>query len=350
MDVGVAWDEFDTAAAQVAAAGSAADLFGPRVAGRSDLRAATAEFRRLARLCHPDRQPPDRRAAAEAAFARLGRLWHDWNTGGQSFLLTTRDHRWAGGDRVASDEVCDMYAATDHDRGGSAWVKIPRLPGDSDLVGNEAALLLRLAAEVPVRWQPYFPRLVEVFRHRDGAGEERRISVVEPLEGFVTLAEVAQAHPGGLDPRDAAWMWRRLLVALGAAHRAGAVHGAVVPDHVHIHPGDHGLVLAGWYFAVDEGGLVPALVGRYRSWYPPEVPARRPATPATDLYLAARLLAHLVGTSLPRPLRAFVAGCTLPDPARRPADAWRLLAEFDEVVERLWGPRRFRPFHLPNRP
>ncbi len=26
-------------------------------------------------------------------------------------------------------------------------------------------------------------------------------------------------------------MWRRLLVAVGVAHRAGVIHGAILPEH-----------------------------------------------------------------------------------------------------------------------
>jgi hypothetical protein len=46
------------------------------------------------------------------------------------------------------------------------------------------------------------------------------------------------------------------------------------------------------------------------------------------------------------PLRAFLRGCTLAAEARRPHDAWRLLAELDDLLERLYGPRAFRPFPL----
>ncbi|MHB1432517.1 MAG: hypothetical protein ACYCVZ_10430 [Streptosporangiaceae bacterium] len=35
------------------------------------------------------------------------------------------------------------------------------------------------------------------------------------------------------------------------------------------------------------------------------------------------------------------------DPRSRPDDARRLLAELDEVLARLFGPRRFRPFTMP---
>jgi hypothetical protein len=50
----------------------------------------------------------------------------------------------------------------------------------------------------------------------------------------------------------------------------------------------------------------------------------------------------------PKPLRAFARGCLLTAENRRPQDAWRLLAELDDLLERLYGPRRFRPFQLPD--
>jgi hypothetical protein len=61
-------------------------------------------------------------------------------------------------------------------------------------------------------------------------GLQRRANVIGRLTGFRTLAQVRAAYPRGVDPRDAAWMWRRLLVAVGAAHRAGVIHGAVLPE------------------------------------------------------------------------------------------------------------------------
>src|SRR5439155_20075146 len=105
------------------------------------------------------------------------------------------------------------------------------------------------------------PRLVESFRHRDpGSGAGRRVTVVAAAEGLRSLAEVRAAYPDGVDGRDAVWMWRRLLVALGLAHRAGVVHGAVVDDHVLIQPAQHGVVLVDRCYAVLDGGRVAALV------------------------------------------------------------------------------------------
>ena len=140
--------------------------------------------------------------------------------------------------------------------------------------------------------------------------------MIARLDGFRNLAEVRDAFPGGVDPRDAAWMWRRLLVAVGAAHRAGLIHGAVLPEHVMIHPGEHGLVLVDWCYS----GPVPAVrlrtaVRRYLDWYPPEVLAGEPAGPDLDIWLATRCMTELVGPRMPAPMAAFARGCLLASPA-----------------------------------
>jgi len=58
-------------------------------------------------------------------------------------------------------------------------------------------------------------------------------------------------------------------------------------------------------------------------------------------------MTELTGGHLPAPMAAFARGCLLAGPRRRPADAWPLLAELDELLERLYGPRTFRPFAMP---
>jgi hypothetical protein len=53
-----------------------------------------------------------------------------------------------------------------------------------------------------------------------------------------------------------------------------------------------------------------------------------------------------MGTKANTALSRFVHGCTDPSPRRRPQDAWRLLAELDELLDKLYGPRRFRRLPL----
>lgn len=243
-------------------------------------------------------------------------------------------------------DLANLYDA------GDVLVKIPRDPGASDLMEREAVALRQLADRGHERFLPYVPVLVESCWHRDEAtGVRRRVNALGRLDGFHSLAQVQAAYPDGVDPRDVAWMWRRLLVVLGFAHRAGVLHGGVLPEHVLIHPAEHGLVLVDWCCAVTEEhpGRVPAMVHRHTDLYPPEVPARHPAAPGTDVFMATRCVALLMGDRAPKPLRLFVRGCLPSNQRRRPQDAWRLLAELDELLERLYGRRRFRPFTLPRR-
>ncbi|WP_329257508.1 molecular chaperone DnaJ [Actinoallomurus sp. NBC_01490] len=294
-------------------------------------------YRRLVRLVHPDAGGP------RAAFDRLTALWRAY---GPVTVRTRRATYTLGADPVRGD-LANLYDA------GDAMVKIPRGPGVNDLLEREAVALRQLPEDGDGRFLPYVPRLLESFRHRDEAtGTERRVNAIARLDGFHPLTDVRAAHPGGVDPRDVAWMWRRLLVGLGFAHRAGVLHGAVLPEHVLIHPEEHGLVLVDWCYAVpgchpDRSGRVPAMVPRRAGWYPPEVPARETACQGTDIFMATRCMTYLMADRAPRALRAFARGCLLPAPHRRPQDAWRLLTELDELLERLYGPRRFRPFHLP---
>jgi hypothetical protein len=289
------------------------------------------EFRRLARLTHPDRVEPADRPAATEAFTRLMTLWQ-----GRSGVTIGR---YRVGVAAHRGDLANLYEV------GDALLKLVRDPADSHLLEREAWALRALARDGDPRYLPYVPRLVETLRHRDAAsGAERRVNVLATATGGLrSLVEVAHAYPDGLDPRDAAWMWRRLLVALGFAHRAGLVHGAVVPDHVLIQPGEHGLVLVDWCYAVAPGepGTV---INRHSDRYPPEITTR--VGPGTDIAMAAHCMTDLMGDRAPKPLRAFADGCRSPRLRQRPDDAWRLLAELDDTLHRLYGPRTFRPFTL----
>jgi hypothetical protein len=329
-----------------------AELFGP-AGGDSAVRS----YRRLARLTHPDLVHDGSSAAAARAFARLTFLWSQHRRRGSPSTVTTRRRTYTLGPRFATGEIAGLYQVRSGHPETTALLKLPRDAAHNDLLAREATALTQLVRDGDARFRPYAPRLIETFRHRDAAtGTTRQANVIELLDGFFSLAEVRAAYPAGLDPRDVAWMWRRLLVALGYAHRAGVIHGAVLPEHVLIHPGDHGLALVGWccsvpgcYATTDPTGRVPAVVRRYADGdhYPPEVLARQRASTATDVYMATRCMTGLLGDRVPRLLEMFAKGCTLPAPGRRPADAWRLLGEFDELLERLYGPRRFRPLVMP---
>ena len=102
-------------------------------------------------------------------------------------------------------------------------------------------------------------------------------------------------------------------------------------------------------------GRIRTVPERYRDWYPAEVQHQRPASPATDLFLAARCLVYLAGgdpvtnrmpEAVPLPMRRFLATCLLHSASMRPDDAWALMEDFDALLYALYGPPRFHELTL----
>jgi hypothetical protein len=308
------------AEAIVTGARSAAELF----AGGSPVRV----YRRLARLLHPDVSP-----GSAAAFARLATLWEIYNRGrrvgryrvgpplhkgGTAVLYPARLDSGpnAGPGGTSTGPVAGSVGASAGGLvGPGAVLKVARVPANSHLLVREATALRELAADADPRFLPYIPRLIDKFRYKTGNTVRQANVISRAPDGFVSLDRIGT----GLDPRDVAWIWRRMLVAVGLAHRAGIAHGAVLPRHVLVHPLDHGLILVDWT------GCTPGSAAGARG----------------DVQAVTRCVAGSLGDH-PKAMRAFVRGCLL----RPPADAWALLAELDELLETLYGPRTYRPLHL----
>jgi hypothetical protein len=326
-------------------------------------------YRVAAMRCHPDRCPGDGEAAGEA-FVRLTR-WLEvareqlragtygcsaagaagaTAAGARLIRLRHKEREYAVSPAAAfRGDFANVYRALH--AGGPVAVKVARRASDNDLLVAERTALRRIAREVDGRFRPFFPSLLDGFAYAggvDGDGRaERATNVLAWAGGAYTLDEIRRAYRRGVDPKDAAWICRRLLAALGAAHRAGLVHGAVLPPHVCVLPEEHGLVLIGWTCAVEAGSRVTAISDAYEPWYPKEVMTKEPATPETDVAMAARCMEFLLPEDAPAALSRFFRGCQLPSPRQRPGDAWALLREFDGLLARLWGARRFHHFAVP---
>jgi hypothetical protein len=339
----------------VDAATAPSDLFGRTATDPAAHRAARRAFHRLSVLIHPDRVDPAHTGRAAAAFTRATDLYRRWQrdagtaAADNAPTLTGRVGSYTLGARHARGSIADLHRATDA-TGATVMAKIPRSAASSSLLDAERDALTDIAdsAADGNDWLlPYFPRFVDQIEHADPAGARRHLNVLDDLSGgFVTLADVAAAYPGGLDPRDWAWMHRRLLRALAAAHRAGWAHTAVTADNVLIHPEHHGVVLAGWSFATRPGAVPAATISSQRVHYPPEAADHSPATAGWDVYMAHQLMLTMLGDRTPPRMHAYAAGCMQAQPTRRP-DAADLLDEFDDLLDQLYGRRQFRPFTIP---
>jgi hypothetical protein len=280
--------------------------------------------------------------------------------------VSPRKRAYEIGALIGSDEVCQHYACHFDLNGAfqSGTFKIARTPADNDLVRVEAEVLRHLRADKRLaRLFPFVPEVFDSFLYADRRSAPRRVNIVGLWPNVYSLEEVRAQYPRGVDPKDMVWLWRKLLIALGFAHARGIIHGAVLPPCIVIEPDQHGLILNNWVYAlppqlIDPGAHLTAIVSRYEAWYPPEVLAKQPPQPGLDIFLGARCMVYLLGgdpvtgelpTAVPQAIVSFFHGCLLPAPGFRPQQAWDLLNEFTQLIERLWGRRTFRAFAMPPR-
>ncbi|HEY0754219.1 MAG TPA: hypothetical protein VGD98_09675 [Ktedonobacteraceae bacterium] len=345
------------------------------------LAAARKVFLRIAKIVHPDtNEGTDDSQKAEKAFKQLALHWEiaqkkiSTGTYGKvetagtfiPFTIQTPDCTYALESLLSRGDLCNLYvgSATSAKDKKRVLLKVAIRPRDNDLVANEGRILRHLSAADNYEDARHFAsQLVAAFVYEERAtGIVRQITVLKYVGGLFSLKEVKETYPQGIDSRDMAWIWRRLLVALDFAHSNKVMHGAVLPTHVLLHPQRHGVVLIDWSYAVLNPAVthawISALNAGYRAWYPAEVFAREEPRPGLDIYMASKCMIELLGgdpqqqtmpDSIPWQLQNHLKGCLLPLPHQRLQDASVLLQEFDELLERLWGPRKFHPFSMPQR-
>ena len=354
-------------------AASPEDIFG-EIPGDKDEKLAglKAIYRRLVKVAHPDLYlDREDQCLAQTAFNRL----NQWLAGAEEKLKAGIYGLYAGQDSIIIQHTYTYVLngsftetqAYNHypclfqrnGRARSGFLKIARCPQDNDLAQNEAHVLEILrTGKASRRYGPYLPRLVDSFIYSQG-GVDHHVNAFERGERWFSLDAVRQAYPGGIDPKDMAWMFRRVLVALGFLHLNGIIHGAVLPTNIAILPEEHGVMLEEYSFAVgapDSGEDHIAFIDPdYQAWYPLEVQRHEPPLPGTDIGMAARCMMYIMGAdplgnvwpeNVPAFLRSFFKGCTLPGKRARPQDAWALKEEFDRTLEQHWGERKFHPFTM----
>jgi hypothetical protein len=301
-------------------------------------------FKQVKVLCHPDRWVKDRASGekAQELLLRVTRLMDDVNhpvtlkSPKRSYLLTMR---------LSEGDIADVFLATS---GGNTYVvKVSRVIEGAKMVESEAKIIASLLKETSTtHFDHYFPTLCEHFAMRDRITKHVNVYVHEG--GFYTLEEVHRRHPM-LDGRHLAWIFNRLLTAIGAAHLCGWLHGAVCPPHVLVQAENHGMKLVGWGQGVRIGERIASGPKGYLPWYPKEVKEKQPATTSTDIYMAALCMKWLSGDDLggvPAEMGRFFRSCLLEGPGMRPDDAWDLLEDFDALLKRIYGRRRFHRLEM----
>lgn len=171
-----------------------------------------------------------------------------------------------------------------------------------------------------------------------GKGQEVMV-LRHPTGCWGSIADVSATHPGGLDPRHAVWMWRRILDVLSLVHERGWVHGDLAPEHVLVQPQDHGCLVIGWS------------CGQRRIETPSD-PLSHP-TRTRDLAQAAWSIRELLcgagdianlPASVPGPLAALLTRCCEDLAWLTTEDARSLDRSLKDASLKAFGPPTFIPF------
>ncbi len=203
----------------------------------------------------------------------------------------------------------------------------------------------------------FVPHLLDTFL-MEGAGRTRyRVNVMKYKKDFVSLAEVIDAYPSGLEPAQVAWVARRIIAQALAASMMGVVHGAITPDHVLVNPVSHEPLHIGWAHAImnPTSERITHVIDRWREYYPPEVFEKKHPDLRTDLFMAGKTIIKLLGgdvknttlpSTVPPEMRRIILQLVEKSPSRRPSDGKVYLDEFTRVVRGIWG-RKYRPLAMP---
>ncbi len=298
----------------------------------------TKTYLTYAKIAHPDTNIGNE-TKAKRVFQLLEEKWKLFNNPTKKITINSGKAIYEIGEVFARGDLSDLYLTTDE----KYLLKVARR--QEPAFANEIKFIdqIRNSATSKNKGDSilhFFPSYFDTFRIRGN----RNVTVFRAKDNLFTFDQVRQKYPA-LDERDFAWMFNRLLTVLGYLHQKNIIHGAVTPKHCLIEPKKHGFLLVDYTMSVENGNPLKMISAEFESFYPPEVFKKQPATPATDIYMAAKCGLWMIDNK-PGKINNFLSTCLAKSPQSRPQDAWELHTEFGELLERLFGPKKFREFNM----
>lgn len=295
----------------------------------------------------------DEAVVSVAAFRAAHAAWRASAAPPGAETVVAGDESWIRLAHVARGEISDVSRVLRQRWPGErALLKVLRERVDAPLFEQEWRALTRLAegegtglallrtrVPQPILWEPH-----------PSSGEPRMLLGWAP--GFEhTFEDVRRAFPAGVEARAALWMWRRVLEILSALHRNALVHGAVLPQHLLVERGEHGVRLVGFSCAAQPGAALLAVCLAHERLYPRALLDEARLLPEHDVVMSARTLQFVLGADdggrLPAPVPAPLAELLEETAAGRgELEAWALRERVGALGRELFGPPAFCPLEL----
>lgn len=258
-----------------------------------------------------------------------------------------RDYRVA--EKLAEGTVADVFLAEcDTADGGneSVCIKMARDPADNSLMRFEQGILREVKHKS-------MPCMVEGFT----TGQGQAATVLRYLDGCLDLVALRE-HPRyrlGVPQEHVCWILERQLSVLGYLHVNMVVHGNIEPGNILVRPRDHNAFLVDFVFSVRNPTAADYIRCATEPFSAPEVLAKGPPLPTTDLFSLGQCMIHLLGGdpltgAIPPQVDArlvhLLRHLVHPDPRLRAKDAWEMHAVLARSRTEVFGPRRFVEFPI----
>lgn len=359
---------------KISSATTFADVFGPLPRGSPEqqAKALKQQYRYLAKMVHPDQAVAAESKSATIVFDELTKFYASAK---QAIELGHYDRRLGSGasgtdmvtltvgsrsytimaEPFASGDFSNVHVGKD-EQGNGVVAKVARRPTFNQYLTHEALLLKQVGEQTSLKSLTRFvPELLDTLTLTEPGNQQFRVNVYRQVLGMVSLTQVRERHQNGLAPEDAMWVARRIIAQTLAANMMNVVHGAIVPDHVLIHPLSREPLHIGWAHAVQEPEKnhrrITTVIDRWRDWYPKEVFDRAIPSHQTDLYMAGKTMLYLLGgdvvrnrfpSHIPPDIVRLIGQLLEEQSSQRPSDGFTFLRELTTAVHRHWG-KTYRP-------
>lgn len=297
-------------------------------------------YKKLQRQVHPDLNQ-DRLTDATAAFVRLNELYKRL-TKGDAITFTTKKGTWTVlGDVWRSSGV--RYRAVEGVE--DTWVAyVATTQATGPFVEGHRILdtltkdLLESDLRDATTHRYFFPRVLDKFKLGDQKKEARVLSAELPDTRWFPLSQWTS-----VDPRDIAWIARRVLIALDLVHKNGFLHGSPHLEAILVEPEKHGVMLKDWQYAVRKGDPLQLIDPKAKDAYPAWVKdVNSTADGRIDLMVFGDAFEKLSHASAAPPwLEDFFKQLKLSPPKEAVTALKKLTALLDEKWERKFHPMSY---------
>jgi len=306
------------------------------------------KFAHLAKMVHPDTVPKEYAGKAgevfnelvtvkEAAEAAILEGTYD-DQFVDTFILRSRSEAYECEEGPYKKGDFSFLYKAKNSRSEAVLIKIATRPPHNPWLENERAF-------ARTNKDKYIPRFTDSFFVVDN-GRRFHALAIPYLDGYVSLTDILHAHPKGLDPRDAAWICRRVMGQAVLARGLEVVHTAIVPDHVLVHIRSHDPLHIGWGHAIEIEDRTHLLIEKWKNLYPPEMLRKENVNEKADVFMAAQTMLLLFGKNkLPRGIERVLSRCTETSPSRRPK-AHEALENLTKAIRNEWG-KKYRNLKMP---